>query len=309
MRQKIELNYPSQFALLLALLGLGIIISSAIVLGIGAEWLHVPMKSVTTVMNEPKNANISRFLNTLASFLAFGLPTLVLGFIVHIKAFDYLGFNTKMSAKQVVIVLMIAFVGLILSGALGEINQAIPLPAKWLAAAKEAEAKYKESMMSMVTMKTMTDYLLSLIVMAVAPAIFEEMLFRGALQQIFVGWIKNSFWAILLASILFSAIHFSFFGFLPRVALGMILGYVFYYSKNLWLNIFIHFLYNGIIITQLFVATKQGKQLEKAMDETMPIWLGLIAVVSIFVLMRLFKQESDLELALHPVASKENELS
>ena len=220
-----------------------------------------------------------------------------------------LGFNTKMSAKQVVIVLMIAFVGLILSGALGEINQAIPLPAKWLAAAKEAEAKYKESMMSMVTMKTTTDYLLSLIVMAIAPAIFEEMLFRGALQKIFVGWIKNSFWAILLASILFSAIHFSFFGFLPRVALGMILGYVFYFSKNLWLNIFIHFLYNGIIVTQLFVATKQGKQLEKAMDETMPIWLGLIAVVSIFVLMRLFKQESDLELAMHPVASKKIELN
>lgn len=309
MRQKIELNYPSQFALLLALLGLGIIISSAIVLEIGAEWLHVPMKSVTTVMNEPKNANVSRFLNTLASFLAFGLPTLILGFIVHVKAFSFLGFNSKMSAKQLVIVLMIAFVGLILSGALGEINQAIPLPAKWLAAAKEAEAKYKESMMSMVTMKTMTDYLLSIIVMAVAPAIFEEMLFRGALQKIFVGWFNNSFWAILLASILFSAIHFSFFGFLPRVALGMILGYVFYFSKNLWLNIFIHFLYNGIIVTQLFVASKQGKQLDKAMDETMPIWLGLIAVVSIFVLMRLFKQESELELALHPVVTKENELS
>lgn len=89
----------------------------------------------------------------------------------------------------------------------------------------------------------------------------------------------------------------------------MILGYVFYFSKNLWLNIFIHFLYNGIIVTQLFVATKQGKQLEKAMDETMPIWLGLIAVVSIFVLMRLFKQESDLELAMHPVASKKIELN
>lgn len=309
MRQKIELNYPSQFALLLALLGLSLVVSSAIVLGIGAEWLHVPMKSVTTVMNEPKNVNVSRFLNTLASFLAFGLPTLILGFIVNIKAFEFLGFNTKMSAKQVVIVLMIAFVGLILSGALGEINQAIPLPAKWWAAAKEAEAKYKESMMSMVTMKTTTDYLLSLIVMAIAPAIFEEMLFRGALQKIFVGWIKNSFWAILLASILFSAIHFSFFGFLPRVALGMILGYVFYFSKNLWLNIFIHFLYNGIIVTQLFVATKQGKQLDKAMDETMPIWLGLIAVVSIIVLMRLFKQESDLELAMHPVASKEIELN
>lgn len=307
MRQKIELNYPSQLALLLALLGLGIILSSTIVLGIGSELLHVPMKSVPQLLNDPKNTNISRFLNTLASFLAFGLPTIILGLIVNVKAFDFLGFSTKMSSKQFVLVLMIAFVGLILSGALGEINQTIPLPAKWLAAAKEAEAKYKESMMAMVTMKTTGDYLLALIVMAVAPAIFEEMLFRGALQQIFVGWIKNSFWGILLASILFSAIHFSFFGFLPRVALGLILGYVFYFSKNLWLNIFIHFLYNGIIVTQLFVATKQGKQIDKVMDETMPIWLGLIAVLSIFVLMRLFKQESALELSTQHITSKEKE--
>jgi hypothetical protein len=305
MRQKIELNYPSQFALLLALLGLGIILSSTIVLGIGTQLLHVPMKTVTTVMNEPKNANISRFLNTLASFLAFGLPTIILGFIINVKPFEYLGFRFKMSSKQLMLVLMIAFVGLILSGALGELNQAIPLPAKWLAAAKEAEAKYKETMMSMVTMKTMSDYLLSIVVMAIAPAIFEEMLFRGALQQIFVGWMKNSFWGILLASVLFSAIHFSFFGFLPRVALGMVLGYVFFYSKNLWQNIFIHFLYNGIIVTQLFVATKQGKQIDKVMDEAMPIWLGLIAVLGIFVLMRLYKQESEMELATQQIYSEE----
>jgi membrane protease YdiL (CAAX protease family) len=306
MRQKIELNYPSQFALLLALLGFGIILSSTIVLGIGSEWLHVPMKSVSSLLNDPKNTNITRFLNTLASFLAFALPTIILGFIVNVKAFNFLGFSTKMSSKQVALVMMIAFVGLILSGALGEINQAIPLPAKWLAAAKEAEANYKATMISLVIMKTVGDYLLSLVVMAVAPAIFEEMLFRGALQQIFVGWMKNSFLGILLASILFSAIHFSFFGFLPRVALGMVLGYVFYFSKNLWLNIFIHFLYNGIIVTQLFIATKQGKQIDKVMDETMPIWLGVISVLSIFVLMRLFKEESDLELTKQQFASQEN---
>lgn len=69
MRQKIELNYPSQFALLLALLGFGLILGSSVVLTIGAELLHARMKSVTTLMNNPQNANISRILNTLASFL------------------------------------------------------------------------------------------------------------------------------------------------------------------------------------------------------------------------------------------------
>jgi membrane protease YdiL (CAAX protease family) len=307
MHQKPLLNYPSQFALLLALLGIGIILGNSIVLGIGSMIMHVPMKTVPSLLNDPKNKEISQFLNTLASFLVFCLPAIILGKIVNRKPFDYLGFRSRISSKQVLLVVMIAFVGLILSGALGEINQAIPLPAKWLKAAKEAEAKYKESMLAMVSMKSFADYLLAIIVMAVAPAMFEEILFRGALQKVFVGWTRSSFLGIFLASIFFSAIHFSYFGFLPRTALGMILGYVFYYSKNLWYNIFIHFLYNGIIVTQLFQATRKGKQIEKVMDESMPIWMGVIAVLGIFILMRLFKQESDL--ALHQKSSFENELN
>ncbi|MEI8074664.1 MAG: type II CAAX endopeptidase family protein [Bacteroidota bacterium] len=292
MRQKIELNYPSQFALLLALLGLAIILGNTLVLALGSIMMHTPMKTVAALLNDPKYMNVSRLLNTLASFLVFCLPAIILGLIINIKPFEYLGFRNKFSSKQILLVIMIAFVGLILSGALGEINQAIPLPAKWLAEAKAAEAKYKETMLVMATMKTLGDYFLAMIVMALAPALFEEILFRGALQKIFVGWTRNPFLGILLASILFSAIHFSYFGFLPRTALGMILGYTFYFSKNLWFNILIHFLYNGIIVTQLFLATKQGKQIDKVMDESMPIWLGLIAVFGVFFLMRLFKEES-----------------
>jgi membrane protease YdiL (CAAX protease family) len=296
MHQKPLLNYPSQFALLLALLGIGMILGNFIVLSIGAAWMHVPMKLVPSLLNDAKYTDVSRVLNTLASFLVFCLPALILSGIVTRTPFKFLSFRQKITARQILLIVMIAFVGLILSGALGELNQKIPLPAKWLADAKEAEARYKESMMAMIVMKGATDYILALIVMAAAPAIFEEILFRGALQQIFVGWTKNSFIGILLASILFSAIHFSYFGFLPRTALGLILGYVFFYSKNLWLNILIHFLYNGIIVSQLFVANKQGKQIDKVMDESMPIWLGLLAVFGIIVLMRIFKQESELSI-------------
>ncbi len=309
MHQKPLLNFPSQFALLLALLGIGMIVGNFIVLSIGAAWMHVPMKSVPSLLNNAKYTDVSRVLNTLASFLVFCVPALILSSILTRNPLKFLSFRSKVSARQILLLVMIAFVGLILSGALGELNQKIPLPAKLLAAAKEAEARYKESMMAMIVMKGTADYILALIVMAAAPAIFEEILFRGALQQIFVGWTKNSFIGILIASMLFSAIHFSYFGFLPRTALGLILGYVFYYSKNLWLNILIHFLYNGIIVTQLFVANKQGKQIDKVMDESMPIWLGLIAVIGMIVLMRIFKQESELHIEQEQKSNSENQLN
>ena len=99
--------------------------------------------------------------------------------------------------------------------------------------------------------------------------------------------------------------NFSFFGFLPRLALGLILGYVFYYSKNLWLNVLMHFLYNGIIVTQLYLATKKGQSIDKVMDESMPIWWGLIATLSMYALLQLFKKESELALAESAINSSE----
>lgn len=292
MNQNTPLNYPTRFALLLALLGIGIIVGNAIVLGIGSLMLHVPVQQVPALISGTQYVKIAQFLNTLASFLVFCIPALVLARIIQKKPFTYLGLHTRLTAKQCLLVAMIAFTGLILSGALGEVNQQIPLPAKWLAKAKDIEAKYKETMLALATMKTFSEYLIALIVMAAGPALFEEILFRGGFQPILVGWTKSAFAGILITSILFSAIHFSYFGFLPRTALGFILGYVFYYSRNLWLNILMHFLYNGLIVTQLYIATKHGKSVEKAMDESMPIWMGLFATVGVIVLIRLFKEES-----------------
>jgi membrane protease YdiL (CAAX protease family) len=158
-------------------------------------------------------------------------------------------------------------------------------------------------------MKSLGDYLLALLVMAAAPALFEEVLFRGGFQQIFIGWTKNAFTGILITSILFSAIHFSFYGFLPRAALGMILGYVVFYSGNLWLSVLMHFLYNGMIVTQLYMAGKQGKNIEKTMDENMPLWLGLIAIIGVLILLQLLKKESEQIISLNTIKEEPTDAS
>ena len=292
------LTYASQFALLLGFLGAGMIVGNLLVLSLGAMIMHVPFDQVAKVLMQPGHIQENRLLNTLASFIVFCTPALILAKVVDPKPMQWLGFNRVMQLKQLLMVFLIAFTGLILSGALGELNQHIPLPAKWLATAKEFEDKYKQSMLAMVAMKSVWDYLFALLAMAAAPAFFEEILFRGGFQQIFIGWTKNAFLGILITSILFSAIHFSFFGFLPRTALGLILGYVFYYSRNIWMNIAMHFIYNGIIVTQLYFAGLKGKSVEKTMDENMPLWLGVIAVTGVWVLLQMFRKESALALSL-----------
>jgi membrane protease YdiL (CAAX protease family) len=291
-------TYASQFAILLGLLGGGMIVGNLLVLSIGSILMHLPMNQVPKALTQPGHLQTTRFLNTLASFLVFCTPALILAKVIDKKPMQWLGFNRVMLPKQLLLVILIGFTGLILSGALGELNQNIPLPAKWLAKAKELEASYKQSMLAMVVMKNGWDYFFALLALAAAPAFFEEILFRAGFQQIFIGWTKHAFVGILLTSILFSAIHFSFFGFLPRTALGLILGYVFYYSRNIWMNIAMHFIYNGIIVTQIYIAGLKGKSAEKTMDENMPLWLGLVAIAAILLLLQMFRKESALALSL-----------
>lgn len=296
MNQRSTINYPLQFAFLLGLMGVFIVLTAFLIPFTGSLLMHVPFMQVTDQLNRPENINISRVLNTLASLLVFLLPALFLARIISKRPFTQLGFNTAISGKQIFWMCLILFAGIMLSGALGELNEKIPIPAQWYAKAKTLEDAYKASMLSMATMKTPLDYILTLLVLAAAPALFEEVLFRSGFQQVFIGWTNNKWAGILIAGILFSSFHFSYFGFLPRMALGVILGLIFYYSKNIWLSILLHFLNNAFVITQLYIASGMGKSVSKTMDESIPSWWGIIALVLLLVFFRSFKKESDLVL-------------
>ena len=297
MNQKPLINYPSQFALLIGLMGLFMIITALIVPFLGSFLMHIPPSQVLKKINLPEFTDASRILNTLAAMFSFLLPALVLAKLVSNRPFSQLGFSSSINAKQVFLLVVITFASMVLSGALGELNEIIPIPAKWFAKAKAMEDDYKATMMVMANMKNNVDYILSLLVMAAAPALVEEVLFRGGFQQVLIGWTKNKWAGIILTSVIFSAIHFSYFGFLPRLGLGIVLGLVFFYSKNIWLNILLHFLNNAFVVTQLYAVSRQGKSIQKPMDESMPLWLGAIALVVLWILFRTFEKESVLVLA------------
>jgi membrane protease YdiL (CAAX protease family) len=191
MNQKPVLNYPSQFAVLMGLMGAFLMISALLIPVLGSFLMHIPSSQVLKQLNQPQYADASRVLNTLASLLGFLLPAFILAKLLSKHPFSQLGFNTAFNARQLFLLIVITFVSMVLSGALGELNEWIPIPAKWYAKAKEMEESNKASMMVMATMKTQADYLISLLVLALAPAFFEEVLFRGGFQQVFIGWTNN----------------------------------------------------------------------------------------------------------------------
>ena len=151
---------------------------------------------------------------------------------------------------------------------------------------------------ALIQINSLPRYIISLFIIALLPGIFEETFFRGGMQNFLTRWFKSPWVAIILTSIIFSLIHLSYYGFLVRFGLGVILGLLYYYSGSLWLSILFHFLFNGVQVTALYImnlsgGVKQAKDLEKGF----PAWLGIIALVLLLYLFQQYKRASALQQA------------
>jgi membrane protease YdiL (CAAX protease family) len=243
-------------------------------------------------------ANAVKVTQLVSSIFIFFVPVYFFALVVYRKPLRYLGFRRLASPRQLLLVVAITGIGLLLSGALSEINQLIPISKKMAAVFQKWEDSYSDEVMVIASMKNLGEYLVSLLVIALVPAIVEESLFRGGFQQIFEKWFRSPWAAIILTSILFSAVHVSYYGFLSRAALGVILGFLFYYSRNIWLNILAHFLNNGIAITQLYIVSRNGKLSKDALDDNFhlgysAIWVTLATAAVLYLVFKIFKKECE----------------
>ena len=119
--------------------------------------------------------------------------------------------------------------------------------------------------------------LINIGLMALLPAIAEELSFRGTLQQIF----GNQHAAIWTSAIIFSAIHMQFYGFIPRMLMGAMFGYVFVWTGNLWVPILMHFTNNGLAVLVYYLVgeSADGKNYADTIGAGTTWWLGLISLV------------------------------
>ncbi len=297
----------SQLAILLSLSGVGLIAGSFVSILIADAYLHVPLINLGDALKNSTDANLLRFLQFISTLFFMAIPSFVFARIMNNRPFNYIGFNGAISYKQMFIVAAIMLLGLFVSGWLSGVNAMIPISKSAEKYFKDLENEYNKQMLAIANMKTMYDYFISLFMIALLPAIFEEMLFRGSLQPVMIRLTKNAFAGILITSILFSAIHISYYGFLPRLALGLIIGYIFYFSKNLWLSCLAHFLYNAFGVTQLYALSKHGQLTAEAMNDSyFSIYFGLLAAAALYAVIIFFKRESEAVIVTYNSAKQSN---
>lgn len=290
-------NYPSQFAIGCAFVGAGIIIGllvSFIPLIGKIDFFSMKGGSASEIMDKilvPENANALRWSQFLSTLFIFFLPSVMYAYVCHKKPFLHLGFKKSFDIKQVLLVIFIMLACLPVVSALQEVTEIYPWSKAALARFKEAEDAYNKQVEVMARMNNFFEYIIAVIVIALLPAVFEEVLFRGAIQNLLSRWFKLPILAIVVTSVFFSAIHGSYLGFLSRFALGFVLGWVYYRTGNIWLNIIAHFINNALAVTVLYISTKPGEKIDPSkMEESSPLWLVMVSLAALAFLFVLFEK-------------------
>ncbi|UAY51847.1 CPBP family intramembrane glutamic endopeptidase [Ferruginibacter albus] len=246
--------------------------------------------AMSQALMRPENATYAQLFQIGGTFFLLFFPSLLF-ILVCYKKMLWGGFSKHFSFLQVVIAFFIFITANIFAIPFEKISKIILAHFPyWDSLAKQAEHLYNEQVTTLSILNTWPQFLLAIFIMAFLPALFEEFFFRGVIQNLLVRWLKKPVVAIVIASLLFSLIHASYYLFISRFILGYVLGLLFYQSKNIWVNISAHFFNNLIVVTQLFILNISHTAAKPDLDATNPSIPAWSLIISLPVLIGLFIQ-------------------
>lgn len=184
-----------------------------------------------------------QMLQTIAFFI---VPAFFINWLFSTPSEKYFKIYDAFKWKHLIGVFGILLIGTPIISWLADINQKFALPQIIDAA---TENSYSELAGRLLSANNFGIILFNVFLIAVLPAIGEELIFRGVLQKLFTEISKNSHIAVIVTALLFSALHGQFYGILPRFVLGLFLGYLMVWSKSVWLPIVAHFINNVLAMT------------------------------------------------------------
>lgn len=256
---------------------------------VSAGFLMVSGMSMEEIMKlsetgmQDLSAGMIRALLATQHLFVFILPALAFGFIFFqsriLKGLDLAKKPGWLLSLLGVLFLLAAYPLVNLSFML---NEAIPLPA-W---AKMFENQAEDTLKTILEMNSPLIFLFNLILIGILPGIGEELIFRGIVQKQIGGILKNPVIAIWISAFIFSAIHLQFEGFFPRLVLGATLGYLYYWTGNLWVPIIAHTFNNGIQVVLIYFTGMDLSEFDEHGSDQLQWWMIPLSVGAMYLIYR-----------------------
>jgi len=302
MRKYAYFEFISPWGKMLLLLGLILLFSILTAFGgllIGKFWLNTDFVSLASIVSNPTTEsaiNFSRFYQFINQLGVFIFPVFLYTFLVSTSSFKYLNMSSKPLLVNLLLSITIVFTILPFLNYIGVWNMNIKLPESM--SVIEDWMIQKEEMASLLLgafLKTssISGLLINLVIIGLIPAIGEELLFRGVILRLFKEAFKNIHLAVFISALLFSMVHLQFYGFFPRLLLGMVLGYLFVYTKSLWAPIAFHLINNSATVIIYYLHQKGiiETNADNFGSTNSAIFIMGSLIISIYILVLIKKQQ------------------
>lgn len=239
MEKRTQLKLGTRLLLLLCIMGFGLMVASV------ATRLLIKQSMLAML--------------TIQDIFAFILPAVVAMALFYLRPLHVMGLDRMPSLKALAVVVVFYLVSLPAMNWLVDFNGSMVLPS-WMSgveeAMRQAEDMAADATKQILDINTIPQLLFCLFVVGLMAGLSEEMLFRGAMQRTMQDSRLGAHTAIWVTAIVFSAFHMQFFGFLPRMLLGAWLGYLFVWTRSLWVPIIAHTLNNSTVVVMSYLAGK-----------------------------------------------------
>ena len=236
-----------------AVMIIGSLLMTALISGIyGLKGAELLSDTTTFLAKFGDNLNGYRLIQMLSTAVTFGVPAIIISYLITGKLFGYFDVNKKVFSKAIWYVPALMFLVLPLITLIHFYIESLNLPEAWAA----MEDNMMLLMDALLNDPSWFILILNFIMIAILPAVFEELFFRGAMQKLCGQTFKNPHIAILVVGLAFGLIHGQVAKFLPITVLGILLGYLYYWTKNIWFPILGHLFNNGLQVILYFLVAR-----------------------------------------------------
>lgn len=235
----------------------GLLLLASVVGGsIVARIYHMTLFQLTSISDfgRPEYAGIVKGLLIVNAIGIFILPSLVFSYLADPHPLTYLGIRPPQKSSFLLIGMITMIAAYFAVEMLASLNESIVylLPKSTQQWILKFETDANGQMKNILSMKNPFDLLMTILLAGALPAISEELFFRGILQKLFIQICKAAWPGIIFTAFLFSAFHMQFMGFIPRMALGVILGALYWYSGSIYTSMLGHFIFNSINVFLIY---------------------------------------------------------